>query len=510
MDGLLSTNHEPLNIALGIVGIIIAAKIFDIIYAICLHPLRKIPGPWYTKASRLPYGRRLLDGSSVVWLQELHRKYGPVVRYTPNEISVINGDIAWQEIYGFRTGKQKGVGSFLKDRVWYAPPMDGVPSLIMTNDADHSRQRRILSHAFSEKSMRNQEPLIQRYADLLISRLKETDVAAGKPADLTQWYNWTTFDIIADLTFGAPFGCLAQATTHKYVNLLLSSIKAFSLFYLFHYFPALQQLRKYVVKSDVIKLRQEWTDFVKSSTHKRIEAETERHDFMTDILAKQRDEEEKGHEGITTQEITSNANLLLVAGTETTATTLTGTTYLMLKHPEVYQKLKDEVRGRFKSQDEISIEAAGELSYTLAVLNESMRYMPPVPAGFVRKVPQEGAEVSGYWLPGNCNASISVSQYPAYHSDSNFRDPELYAPERWLGDPKYKDDNRATFSPFSFGPRNCLGKNLAYAEMRVILAKMIFNFDFELQEDSTDWFNRLDVRTLWTKPALNVKLTAVH
>lgn len=107
-------------------------------------------------------------------------------------------------------------------------------------------------------------------------------------------------------------------------------------------------------------------------------------------------------------------------------------------------------------------------------------------------------------------ASISVSQYPAYHSDSNFRDPELYAPERWLGDPKYKDDNRATFSPFSFGPRNCLGKNLAYAEMRVILAKMIFNFDFELQEDSTDWFNRLDVRTLWTKPALNVKLTAVH
>ncbi|PNS16791.1 Isotrichodermin C-15 hydroxylase [Sphaceloma murrayae] len=510
MDDSLSQVYKPLNLALAIGGILVAANIFRALYTVFFHPLRKIPGPWYAKAFRLPYIRHLLDGSSVTWLTGLHAKYGPVVRYSPNEVSVIEGDVAWQEVYGFRTGKQKGTGSFLKDRVWYAPPISGVPSVILADDAGHSRQRRILSHAFSEKSLRNQEWLIQKYADLLVSRLKETSVAQHEAADLTQWYNWTTFDIIADLTFGKPLGCLAEARTHKYVQLLLGSVKAFSLFYVMSYWPILKNIQKYVVSSQLLKQRAEWNLFVTDSTTKRMEAETDRHDFMTDILAKKRDEEEKGHEGITTREIVSNANLLMIAGTETTATVLAGTTYLMLKHPDVYQKVRDEVRSRFTSQDEISIEAAGNLSYMLAVLNETMRYMPPVPAGFVRKVPRDGAEVAGYWFSGDCNASVSVSQYPSYHSPSNFRDPDSYVPERWLGEARYADDNRATFQPFSFGPRNCLGKNLAYAEMRVILAKMLFNFDMELEESSVGWFERMNVKTLWVKPALEVKMTAVR
>ncbi|KAF4552064.1 Cytochrome P450-like protein 69 [Elsinoe fawcettii] len=509
MDSFTLIENKPLGVLVGVVGILVTAKLFDVIYLIFFHPLRKIPGPWYLKASRLPYGRHLLGGSSVTWLHNLHNKYGPVVRYSPNEVSVINGETAWQEIYGFRTGKQKGTSTFLKDRVWYAPSIDGVPSLITADDAAHSRQRRILSHAFSEKSLRNQEWLVQKYADLLVSRLKETDVAAHKSSDMTQWYNWTTFDIISDLVFGNPFGCLAAVQTHKYVQLLLQSVKAFSLFYCMTYWPILKQLQTYVMKPEMLKQRQEWNDHVKSSTTSRMEADTERHDFMTDILAKQRDETDKGNQGITTKEIISNASLLTVAGTETTATVLTVTNFLMLKHPEVYRKVRDEVRGKFTSQDQITIEAANHLPYTIAVLNEAMRYTPPVPAGFLRKVPKEGAHVSGYWLDGNCNASVSVSQYPAYHSASNFRDADKFVPERWLDDPRYADDNRATFSPFSFGPRNCLGKNLAYAEMRVILAKMVLNFDMELQPESEDWIEGMQCRTLWVKAPLKVKLTPV-
>ena len=65
-------------------------------------------------------------------------------------------------------------------------------------------------------------------------------------------------------------------------------------------------------------------------------------------------------------------------------------------------------------------------------------------------------------------------------------------------------------NPFSFGPRNCLGKNLAYAEMRVILAKVLWHFDLELRPGMDDWLERHKLFMLWEKPALMVRLTPVE
>jgi hypothetical protein len=96
-----------------------------------------------------------------------------------------------------------------------------VPSIIVANDADHTRGesilshipivpqltvigRKVLSHAFSERSLNGEERLLQNYVDQLVSRLRETIAAKGDAVDMVKWYNWTTFDIIADLVFGKP------------------------------------------------------------------------------------------------------------------------------------------------------------------------------------------------------------------------------------------------------------------------------------------------------------------
>lgn len=491
-------------------GLYVALKLFQAVYAVFFHPLHNIPGPWWAAVTRVPYAVVLVRGTVPSFLQSLHAKYGPVVRYSPNEISVTKGDEAWQEIYGFRTGKQKGTQSFQKDKLWYAPGVDGIPSMLIASDEDHGRQRRIVSHAFSERSLHNQEWLIQKYANLLVSRIKETDIAEGKVSDLNEWYTWTTFDVIADLTFGRSLGCLESKSTHRFVKAMIDGIKSFPIFYCIHHWPTLQRIYRLVVgEAGSIKQRNDWIASLKGMVAKRIDAETDRHDFMTDILNKVQDEESKGKEGMTRGEITSNANLMMGAGTETTATVLQGVTFLVLQNPKVYETLCKEVRGRFKSLDDITIDAANSLTYTIAVLTEAMRLFPAVPAGFLRKVPLEGTEISGCFIPGNCNASISMSQHASYTDSSNFRDADKFVPERWLGDERYKDDNRATFSPFSFGPRNCLGKNLAYAEMRVFFSKMIFAFDMELAPGSEGWMDRCRGQALWAKPALPVKLTAV-
>lgn len=104
---------------------------------------------------------------------------------------------------------------------------------------------------------------------------------------------------------------------------------------------------------------------------------------------------------------------------------------------------------------------------------------------------------------------MQVAQWAAYHSSANFSQPELFAPERWLQDPSsiFAFDKRDVFEPFSIGPRNCIGKNLAWLEMRLILARVLWSFDLELQDAEWDP-DKQDVYVLWQKPALNVKLRA--
>ena len=104
---------------------------------------------------------------------------------------------------------------------------------------------------------------------------------------------------------------------------------------------------------------------------------------------------------------------------------------------------------------------------------------------------------------------MSVSHWACYHSAENFRDPYEFAPERWLDDERYKDDRKKALQPFSLGPRNCLGINLAYAEMRVILARLVWNFDMELCKQSQNWVEGMKVFMIYQRPPLMVRLTPV-
>jgi hypothetical protein len=152
----------------------VALLAYKVVYALYLDPLSKIPGPKINALSRIPYVRHHLAGTTVPNVNALHKKYGDVVRISPNEVSFISVETAYPEIYGFRTRNLKGHETMQKDRAWYAPaPKDGVVSIILANDADHSRGRRLLSHAFSERALAEQEVLIQKYVDQFIGGLKE-------------------------------------------------------------------------------------------------------------------------------------------------------------------------------------------------------------------------------------------------------------------------------------------------------------------------------------------------
>ena len=363
------------------------------IYNAYLHPLSHIPGPKLAAASRLPWASHIRNGTLARYVKSLHEKYGEVVRIAPNELSFISGETAWQDIYGLRVNK-KNKGAYLKDPMFFPLPPNGVNSIIGANEADHARQRRLVAHAFTEKALRQQEPILQFYVDLLVQRMHERiqGEAHGK-VDMVRWYNYTTFDIIAELTFGESFHCLRDSDYHPWVPMAFQTMKSFGLISIKRHFPIWARIAGLFETQAALNFRREFFAFVDAKVAKRLSMETVRPDFMTFIM---RHQDEKG---MTLKEIESTLNSFMIAGSETSATSLSGTTLLLIKNPDKMKRLVEEIRTTFKSPNQITMEGVSKLPYLAAVISESLRLYPPVPTGFSRVVPEGGDVISGHWVP---------------------------------------------------------------------------------------------------------------
>lgn len=188
--------------------------------------------------------------------------------------------IRWADIYGLRVGKCDH-GAYLKDPNWFPLPPNGVNSIIGAIEADHARVRRLVSHAFSDNALRSQEYIIQLYVDLLVQRLHEQiHGKANGVVDMVRWYNFTTFDMIADLTFGESFHCLRHKDYHPWVSMAFQTIVSYGFISMKRYFPIWAQFVKLLEPKATLKFRREFFRFVDSKVAWRMSTETTRPDFI--------------------------------------------------------------------------------------------------------------------------------------------------------------------------------------------------------------------------------------
>ena len=293
--------------------------IFNVIHRLYIHPLSRFPGPKTWTISRVPYVLALQKGELTHCTAAIHQQYGDIVRISPNELSFTNAK-AWQDIYGHHQGRT----NFPKNPLWMAPGSNGIHSMLSANDADHSRYRRLLSHAFSDKALRQQEYLILSYIELLISRLKDHIKTSHKretSVDIVRWFNFTTFDIIGDLSLGESFHCLENSRLHDWVSILFTQFKVASIFVSLRFFPGVERLLRMLLPKSLAKKRGEHSNIANAKIHRRLESDDpQRNDFMTYVL---RYNDEKG---MSVPEIEATFRTLVVAGSETTATALSGIT----------------------------------------------------------------------------------------------------------------------------------------------------------------------------------------
>lgn len=363
---------------------------------------------------------------------------------------------------------------------------------------DHARLRRVLDHAFSDRAYRDQAPLVRGHVDTLIKSLHEQirGQYLGK-VNLAKWYNWMTFDVIGDLSFGQSFDCLKTQNYHPWVDLVFGNLKGIAIMGACNRFALIRWLLPYFIPKRLIQMREDHMAATIRTVNRRMELETDRPDFMMPIMM--HNDEKK--DGLTRPEIMANMSMFIIAGSDSIAGVLTGTTYYLMRNPEVMKRLGEEIESAFTSEEQITPQSVSELPFMLACLAETHRIYPAALTGQPMVVPPAGDTICGRWVPGG--TVVTINMLPAYRSPKNFVDPDTYHPERWLGDPRYASDNRNVFQPFSVGPRSCIGKNLGNLETRLTLARMVWNFDMKLSaETDSAWDDQLVFLSFQKKPLI--------
>ncbi|RFU29400.1 hypothetical protein B7463_g6939, partial [Scytalidium lignicola] len=387
----------------------------------------------------------------LIWLNE---EYGDFVRTGPSEITIYLPE-AIPVIYGPSSKCTK------------APRYDvSWPTVSMHASRDktlHDKRRRIWDRAFSTKSLRNYESRVLGYANELV---KGISGLSGKTVLANQWFNFYSFDVMGDLAFGKSFHMLSSGKQHWCLDLLY---KGQSPLGILGTVPWL-----FIILARLPGVGTDFRRFVgwcSEQVEERKKMNPEVPDIMSHLLEASAKAENPRDERLW---LMGDSRLIIIAGSDTTAITLTHIFYHLAKDQSQVQKLRTELENLNITEEGFNFESVRTASHLNGIINETLRLHHPVPAGLLRVTPPEGLLIAGTFVPGN--TTVNVPMWSIGKSKKAYEQPEEFIPERWYSRPELVR-NKDAFAPFLIGPDSCIGRQLAMMSLRAVVSLMILHFD---------------------------------
>ncbi|KAJ6441185.1 cytochrome p450 protein [Purpureocillium lavendulum] len=448
------------------------------VYRLYLHPLAAIPGPklaaltsWYNAY------HDLVRGGQYVWVvRDMHRRYGPVVRTRPDAVHVADPRFV-DELYPVSSRRRR---ERFHTVVGF---MQSPGSLLSTGDHDlHRRRRAALAPFFSPHRVRQLQPTIQATLAALLRRM-DGWAADGVPVQLSFAFRAATKDVIQQYALGGGGGggqmsldmddcnaaffdvirphwvthlgthasCLARTMSSLPPSLMTRLVPRIGVF--------MRWVQGVAVEIDEIRRAKELPEGL------TIFHEIMRSDSLPDAEKK-------------TERILNEATVLLVAGTDTTASTLSAIVYHVLADRAVLRRLKDELQDALPDADEPpSAAQLDALPYLNAVIHEAVRLHPGAAHRQDRAAPDEDLTYTDprtgrtYTLPAGSGVGMAA---PLVNRCADVYDrPDEFVPERYIEDPELL----RYLLTFSHGARQCLGIHLAYREMQTVVAGIFRTYD---------------------------------
>ncbi|KAI8865567.1 cytochrome P450 [Ramicandelaber brevisporus] len=492
------------------------------LYNIFLHPLSKLPGPWY--AGAIPGAGEFHSSRKTLpfELTALHEKYGPIVRLSSNFVTIADPPTS-RLIHSTHT--------FRKAPLYRSFDYPG-ESTFSTTDPEFSKKRkRLIGPVFGALNIAQMEPLIHQVGpQMIVNRIKahhrrtvssRQDKAVFVEVDLYSTFYEMTFNVIGRLAFGETFEISKEDTdigSVRAVQLLKSIDSGLIMKYVipeflhrplrdilrFKPFLLLKELEEYAAKciSDKLQLSVHVVDDASpdeksspmpstsalapvptSESAPAPESTATPASGTKDILQLMIEsvDPETG-ERLSFGDLQSEAISCLVAGTDTTSNTMTWVFDQLFQHPSVLAEVEAEVLAAFPDPSErISYrDAKSKLPYLDAVITEAMRVRSIVGGLLPRVVPKGGRIMHGYNVPEG--TVVGTSPHVMHTYSQLWKEPFKFWPERFIvgvsgATAEDVARRRQNVTPFGIGVRSCIGRQLAIVEYTVGIATLIQQFE---------------------------------
>ena len=343
-------------------------------------------------------------------------------------------------------------------------PVVGSNSVILLDEGAHMEQRKLMLPAFHGERVSRLEGLMEE--------VTEREVAgwpSSSPVELHPRMQHLTLEIILRAAFGLDPGPRLDALRERLRKMLEFGDRPISLFVP----PAGSPLRRVLertVASGFMEDQREADELIFELIEERRGEDEDRDDVLAMLL-------EARHEDgspMSAQELRDELLTLLVAGHETTASTLAWTFEQLPRSPEVVARLQAEV------------DAGDEDDYATATIQESMRRRPVLPNAAPRLTMEE-VEINGWTYPkGVC---LVPNGYLVHHDPEIYPDPFTFRPERFIDEPP----GTYTWIPFGGGRRRCLGASFAMLEMKIVLRDVLRAWELEPVQSGRDTAQRRNI-----------------
>ncbi|GAA5994665.1 cytochrome P450 [Rhodotorula paludigena] len=495
------------------IPLVLAAPLLTaLLYCIVPHffarpGLRKYKGPPLAGFTRLWLAKQVRYGKRSEMVHAEHEKYGKFVRIGPKEIS-INDPNALPVVYAHGSGS-------LKTDFYDAFVASKNRGLFNTRDrAEHTRKRKIVSHTFAPKSVREFEPYINSTVRVLLRKWDELCDKAAKNSSASQygekmkgwaviesldWFNALAFDIIGDLAFGAPFDMLERdgadiVAITKEDGTVIHAAAVQILNERGEYSATLGCLPPWI--RPMMKHIDPWfarglasvnnlTGIARTRVNARLaEGAGDRKDILSHL---QNGKDATGNP-MGVPELTAEALTQLIAGSDTTSNSSCAITYYIASNPTASKKLREELDATFGPrgvEGVLEYEDVKALPYLSACIQEALRLHSTSGMGLPRLMTQD-TEVCGEVFPAG--TILSVPSYSMHRLKEVWgEDADQYRPERWLESEERSRELEKSLNTFSYGPRSCVGRNVASMELWTFIATLNYRYDFKLVDGPEKW-----------------------
>ncbi|KAK4652086.1 hypothetical protein QC762_000080 [Podospora pseudocomata] len=452
-------------------------------------PLRKYPGPVLASISRLWKVKSVASGRTHLEHIDLHRKYGPVVRIAPNEVSVSSPEAA-------RTLLSAGKRFFKTDFYGVFPPPENPDIFTETREDVHAMKKRVANVPYSMAAMQQLSPFIDDTIELLATKINNhIESSPDGEFDLGDYLHYFAFDVLGEVAFSRSFGFLKEGRdvdnaiktidNSQTYNGIVGQVPELDFLLrrnpLWQFVPWLSTKNALITRMALEEMgRRQPFDKDRGGGLRGGVGVDGRRDLMASLIQGHLRDKERFGVG----DVFAVAHGAIFAGSDSTASTMQSFFWHILDSKPVYQALLREIEnavntGVIPAEGNITWNQSQSLDYLQACLKEAMRVRPAVGLNITRLVPPEGAELDGHFFPGG--TTIAANGWVLHRDKETFgQDADDFRPERWLEDEeKAKKMERYMFQ-FGGGSHLCIGRNLALLEINKVIPRLLRDYRFEL------------------------------